>query len=75
MLAIGGGVCKYAPRMADDLIPTKAAAALLGVTVATVNRWANEKKIEPAIKMDGTTGARLYRRSDIEALRLAEAAS
>lgn len=53
--------------MQDDLLPTKAVAALFSTTVATVNRWAQEGKLTPAVEMPGRTGARLYRRSDIEA--------
>ena len=54
--------------MSDDLITTATAAGLLGKSVATVNRWAAEGRITPAVEMPGETGARLYRRSDIEAL-------
>lgn len=53
--------------MADDLLSTAAVAELVGKTVATVNRWAAEGKITPAVEMTGKTGARLYRRSDITA--------
>ena len=55
--------------MEHDLISTATVAGMLGKTVATVNRWAAEGKITPALKMPGDTGARLYRRTDIEALR------
>lgn len=61
--------------MPDDLLSTKAVADLLGTTPATINRWANEGRITPAVKMDGTTGARLYRRSDVDALMAKDAAS
>lgn len=58
-------MCKSASRMDDPLISTAAVAELAGRTVATVNRWAAEKKLTPAHEMPGKTGARLYRRSDV----------
>lgn len=65
--------------MHDDLIPTAEVARLVHKTVATVNRWANEGKLPPAVVMPGETGARLFRRSDVEAfladLEPSEAAS
>lgn len=69
-LVARAGVCKYASRMADDLITTKAAAAYLGKAVATLNRWAadeREDRPQPALTLPGATGARLYRRADVEA--------
>ena len=54
--------------MADDLLSTSAVAALVGRSVATVNRWAQEDRLTPAVTMPGATGARLYRRSDVDAL-------
>jgi DNA-binding transcriptional MerR regulator len=53
--------------MQDDLLPTNEVAKLVRRTVATVNRWANEGKLIPAVEMPGETGARLYRRSDVQA--------
>lgn len=61
-------LCKYARAMSDDLLPTTAVAELLGKSVATINRWAQEKRLVPAVELPGETGARLYRRSDVEAL-------
>lgn len=61
------------PIMVDDLLPTKAVADLLGTTVATVNRWAIEGKLAVAVEMPGRTGARLYRRSDVDAFLAAKA--
>lgn len=58
--------------MQDELLPTKAVAELLGRSVATINRWAQERLLEPAIEMEGTTGARLFRRSDVDAFAAAE---
>jgi DNA-binding transcriptional MerR regulator len=60
--------------MQDDLVPTKTVAEMLGKPVGTINRWAKEGKLEPAFEIPGRTGARLYRRSDIEAFAAAEAA-
>lgn len=61
--------------MSDELLSTKAVADLLGTTPATINRWANEKRITPAVEMPGKTGARLYRRRDVDALLAKGAAS
>lgn len=58
--------------MADDLIPTKEVSDLLGVSVATINRWAadgREDRPQPALTLPGETGARLYRRADVDAYR------
>lgn len=63
-------MCKSTHRMTDDLIATKDAARYLGKSVATLNRWAAEEREDrpqPALTLPGTTGARLYRRADIEA--------
>ena len=66
------GLCKIAYLMTDELIPTKTVAEMFGKTVATINRWVLEGKLTPAIDMGGRTGARLYRRSDVEAFLNAE---
>ncbi len=58
--------------MLEDLIRTKDVAGLAGKTVATVNRWVLEGKLTPAVEMPGKTGARLFRRSDVEAFLAAE---
>lgn len=61
--------------MADDLITTKVAANILGKSVATLNRWAADKRPDrpqPALTLPGDTGARLYRRADVEAHRASE---
>lgn len=55
-------------RKVDDLISTAEAAELAGVNIATINRLAASGKLPTAHKLPGRTGARLYRRSDIEAL-------
>ena len=51
-----------------DLVTTAAVAALAGVDVATVNRWARKGRLPVAIKVPGFTGANLYHRADVEAL-------
>lgn len=57
----------------DDLIGTAEAAAILDRPVATINRMALDGRLPIAVQMPGRTGARLYRRSDVEALRRVEA--
>lgn len=51
-----------------DLITTAEAADLLGRSVATVNRWADDGKLPHAHKIDGLRGPRLFRRDDVLAL-------
>lgn len=65
------GMRKYVSPMSDDLIGTAGVAERLGVTVATVNRWAKERRLQPAVKLPGRTGARLYRLADVEAYEAA----
>ncbi len=56
--------------MADtELLSTGESAELLDTTVATVSRWAAAGKLPVAHKMPGRTGAYLFNRSDVEALR------
>ena len=66
-----------------DLVGSVEAAEILGVDPATVSRWSDER-LQPqhrrliiALRMPGLTGAKLFRRSDVEALRdeLARASS
>lgn len=54
----------------DDLIGTKAVAELLGKSVPTINRMAARGELPVAAQLPAEEGrgARLYRRSDIEAL-------
>lgn len=42
---------------------------MLGVSPATVNRWAAAGRVAPAVELPGRTGARLFLRSDVESLR------
>lgn len=60
--------------MADDaLMSTAEAAVTLKVSVATLNRWVAAGKLTPAMQYPGRTGARLYRREDVEALAAEQA--
>lgn len=51
------------------LVSTSEAADLLQTTVATINRWAASGKLPVAMKLPGRTGAHLFRREDVEALK------
>lgn len=53
--------------ISDDFLTTREVAKLLDKPIYTVNRWAKAGKLR-AIKLPGHTGARLYRRSDVEHL-------
>jgi predicted site-specific integrase-resolvase len=59
----------------EELLTTAQAADLLGRPIATVNRWAAEGKLNPAMKLPTRTGANLFRRSDILALLVDQAKS
>ena len=48
-----------------DIIPTAEAAALVGVSVATINRWADKGKLPTIAQASGPTGARFFLRSDV----------
>lgn len=56
------------------LVTTTQAAQILGKPIGTVNRWALTGRLVPAAQLPGRTGARLYRRADVEALAKAAAA-
>jgi excisionase family DNA binding protein len=55
----------------DDLIGTAEAAELLGVSLPTIKRKAQNGLLPVAHKMPGETGAYLFHRADVEALRVA----
>jgi excisionase family DNA binding protein len=52
-----------------DLIGTSEVCALLGVDRSTVKRWVDRERLKPAGKMPGATGAYLFRRGDVLALK------
>lgn len=54
-----------------QLVGTAEAAQILGKDVSTVARWVRLKKLSPVAKLPGLTGARLFNRSDVEALKAA----
>jgi predicted site-specific integrase-resolvase len=56
----------------DEILNTTAACEILGVERSTLNRWAQMGRV-PVMKLPGHTGAYIYRRGDIEALRDARA--
>lgn len=60
--------------MTSDLLPTKAVAEELGITVRQVHYLIETGKLAPAMKGTGPRGPMFFRRSDINAL-LAEAQS
>lgn len=49
------------------LLTTAEAAERLGVSVTTLNRWANTGAIEVAVQAPGRTGTRLYDEAVIDA--------
>ena len=58
------------PMQTADLIPTAEAAEIVGVSVATINRWADKGRLRTAAQAPGHTGARLFAHSDV--MRLAK---
>lgn len=58
----------------DDLIPSVEATDMLGVGRSTLTRWVKSGRLPEAKKLPGATGARLFRRSDIERVAAEEAA-
>lgn len=50
------------------VILTTEAAQVLGVSKATIQRWAKSGRLEPVGKGEGLRGALIFRRSDVEAL-------
>lgn len=52
-----------------DLISSSEACRILGIERSTLVRWVQLRRhIRPALKLDGPSGAYLYRRRDVEAL-------
>lgn len=54
--------------MSTDLVSTKQAAALRGVSVTTIHRLVASGHLTPVAKLDGIRGAMMFRREDVEAL-------
>ena len=52
----------------SNLVSTAEAADRLGISVATLNRWASNGKVPVAVQAPGKTGTRLYDADAIEAL-------
>lgn len=66
---LGYGVEPMGTTTTDtELVSTKTAAEIAGLSVATINRWVREGRLTPIAEADGIRGARFYRRSDVEAL-------
>lgn len=57
-----------------DLIATKAAAEVLGVSVRTLNRWAAAGRIVPAYKGEGPRGEYVYDPAEVERVKKEAAA-
>jgi predicted site-specific integrase-resolvase len=48
-----------------DLVPTAQAATMLGVSIATVNRWAQAGRLAVVAKGRGEKGAQVFHRADV----------
>ena len=57
-----------------ELITAAEAGVILGRTPRTIQRLADAGTLTPAHKLPGRTGAYLFRRADVEALRSPEMA-
>lgn len=51
------------------LIGSAEAAQILGVSRATFNRWVAAGRIETAVEMPGSTGARLFTVDEVERVK------
>ncbi|MDP9394382.1 MAG: helix-turn-helix domain-containing protein [Actinomycetota bacterium] len=58
----------------DDLIGSAVACDLLNIDRSTLSRWVSAGKLAPALRLPGATGAFLFKREDVEALRQGSAA-
>ena len=58
----------------NKLLTTAEAAQRLGVSIATLNRWANNGTIRVAVQAPGRTGVRLYDEDEISARENGDAA-
>jgi len=51
-----------------DLLSTRGAARVLGVTTRTVHRYAESETLRPAYRLDGLRGAFLFHEADVREL-------
>ncbi|OWO61101.1 hypothetical protein AY477_00165 [Corynebacterium diphtheriae bv. mitis] len=58
----------------EQLIGTRTAAQIMGVSRSTVNRMAAAGLLRPAAKLPGTLGANLFERCEIEEIAAKEGA-
>lgn len=56
-------------RAADDLVGTLEAAQILRRTKGTVKYYVAQRRLVPVLRMPGSSGAYLFDRADVEALR------
>lgn len=54
----------------SELLGVSEAAEIVGVSIATIKRAAVAGALPVALKMPGATGAYLFHRADVEALRM-----
>lgn len=55
----------------SDLLTSAQVAAILGKSIRTVHRMANDGTLPTALRLPGQTGAVLFTRADVEAYRVA----
>lgn len=53
---------------ADELIGSAQATELLNIDRSTLTRWTKAGRLKTAHELPGRTGARLYRRADVDQL-------
>lgn len=54
--------------MSERLLTSRQVAEQMNTTVTTVNRWVQAGRLEPALRVPGYRGARLFDPASIEAL-------
>lgn len=59
----------YCMTTDTDIIGTAEACAILGKHAATLGRWIDSGRIQPATKLPGRNGAWLFWRTEVEQLR------
>lgn len=52
----------------SEIITSAEAAKILGLSSSTFHRWVNAGRLTEVAKVPGIRGARMFRRSDVEAL-------